>query len=174
MTLNVGFAIFAASMTVLLIVATKICFSFRITGEYETGFQAGMTASERAPLLSQKDDDLSSWGSVDSMSHDEEELNDSIATPDGKQLKEGDGLKDHRQLCILCSDAFRDCFFLPCGHCAACFTCGKRLVDFTVALIPRKSWILGMVKVILYQCRCHIWKRNLKNLCPSFFFFLPS
>ncbi|XP_027090147.1 E3 ubiquitin-protein ligase APD2 [Coffea arabica] len=125
----ISYFVGSASMTVLLILATKICFSFRITGEYETGFQAGMTASERAPLLSQKDDDLSSWGSVDSMSHDEEELNDSIATPDGKQLKEGDGLKDHRQLCILCSDAFRDCFFLPCGHCAACFTCGKRAME---------------------------------------------
>lgn len=132
--LTVGFAILAVSVTVLLVVATKIFFAFRITGEYETGFQSGRTAPESAPLLSQKDDDLSSCGSLDSMSHDDEELNDTVATFSGKQPKEGDGPKDHRRLCILCSDAFRDCFFLPCGHCAACFTCGTRLVDCTIAL----------------------------------------
>ncbi|KAL3530885.1 hypothetical protein ACH5RR_010207 [Cinchona calisaya] len=127
----ISYFVGSASMTVLIILATKICFTFRITRDYETRFQAGGTAPERAPLLSQKDDDLSSWGSYDSMSHDEEELNESlpVATLDSKQLKEGEGNKDHRRLCILCSDAFRDCFFLPCGHCAACFTCGTRVIE---------------------------------------------
>ncbi|KAL3518062.1 hypothetical protein ACH5RR_020651 [Cinchona calisaya] len=127
----ISYFVGSASMTVLFIVATKICFMFQITREYETGFQTVRTAPERAPLLSQKDDDLSSWGSFDSLSQDEEEWNEALATLNGKQSKEGDGLKDHKRHCILCLDALRDCFFLPCGHCAACFACGTRAMEET-------------------------------------------
>lgn len=29
-------------------------------------------------------------------------------------------------ICVICSDAPRDCFFLPCGHAASCFACARR------------------------------------------------
>ncbi|KAJ8642470.1 hypothetical protein MRB53_019164 [Persea americana] len=78
-----------------------------------------------------KDDDISSWGSsYDSVSHDEEDMED---RPGATSL-EARSLKDvetntPRRLCAICYDAPRDSFFLPCGHCAACFTCGTRIAE---------------------------------------------
>lgn len=119
-------------MTVIILLAMRICNTFQIIRGDEPGFQAGDMVSERAPLLSRKDDDLLSWGSsYDSLSHDEEEVDDwlAVASIDGKPLKEeGEANSNLRRLCVMCFDAPRDSFFLPCGHCAACFTCGTRFV----------------------------------------------
>ncbi|KAK9280355.1 hypothetical protein L1049_014044 [Liquidambar formosana] len=117
-------------MTVLLLLAFRFCNIFHPVSGDGTGFQAGEVGSERAPLLSPKDDDLSSWGSsYDSISHDEEDLEEwrAAGSIEGKQLKEGEN--NTRRLCVICFDAPRDCFFLPCGHCAACFTCGTRIAE---------------------------------------------
>ena len=103
---------------------------FQVIRGDETSIQTGDMTSERAPLLSPKDDDLLSWGSsYDSISHDEEELDEglAVASLDGKPPNEGEANSSHR-LCVICFDGPRDCFFLPCGHCAACFTCGTRFI----------------------------------------------
>ncbi|KAH7836637.1 hypothetical protein Vadar_003789 [Vaccinium darrowii] len=123
----------SGTMTVIILLAMRICNMFQIIRGDEPGFQAGDMVSERAPLLSRKDDDLLSWGSsYDSLSHDEEEVDDwlAVASMDGKPPKEeGEANSNLRRLCVMCFDAPRDCFFLPCGHCAACFTCGTRIVE---------------------------------------------
>lgn len=78
--------------------------------------QSGDLGPERAPLLSQKDDEVSSLGSsYDSGSQNDEETQE--------DLEEG-----CRRLCVICFDAPKDCFFIPCGHCASCFTCGIRYI----------------------------------------------
>lgn len=92
------------------------------------GHRSGGTEPQRAPLLSHKDDDLSSWGSsYDSLPQDEEDLDFLPGDPIGEKLS-GDGQTSNstRRLCAICFDAPRDCFFLPCGHCVACFACGTR------------------------------------------------
>ncbi|KMT12328.1 hypothetical protein BVRB_5g102700 [Beta vulgaris subsp. vulgaris] len=79
--------------------------------------QSGDLGPERAPLLSQKDDEVSSLGSsYDSGSQNDEETQE--------DLEEG-----CRRLCVICFDAPKDCFFIPCGHCASCFTCGIRIAE---------------------------------------------
>lgn len=112
-----------------MLLAFRISNLFQAISDDGTRFQVGETGTERAPLLSPKDDDLSSWGSIDSNSHSEEDLEESIAASllEGKPQKEGENNSNNpRRLCVICFDAPRDCFFLPCGHCAACFTCGSR------------------------------------------------
>ncbi|KAL6967679.1 hypothetical protein U1Q18_033485 [Sarracenia purpurea var. burkii] len=119
-------------MTAIILLAFRICNTFQIMRRDETGFQVGGLVSERAPLLSRKDDDLLSWGSsYDSVSHDEEELDESLAIASlaGKTLKEGEDNRNLRRLCVVCSDVPRDSFFLPCGHCVACFSCGTRILE---------------------------------------------
>ncbi|XP_051126903.1 E3 ubiquitin-protein ligase APD1-like isoform X2 [Andrographis paniculata] len=32
------------------------------------------------------------------------------------------------QICVICYDDQRDCFFVPCGHCIACHTCAARIM----------------------------------------------
>ncbi|XP_021278969.1 uncharacterized protein LOC110412690 isoform X2 [Herrania umbratica] len=116
-------------MTILILLAFRICKIFQsIDG---IGFHAGGMQSERAPLLPEKDDEISSWGSsYDSVSHDEEDLEEWLAKtfPEGKPSNEGDS-NNTRCLCVVCFEAPRDCFFLPCGHCATCFTCGTRIAE---------------------------------------------
>ncbi|KAI4353357.1 hypothetical protein L6164_002315 [Bauhinia variegata] len=87
--------------------------------------------SQRAPLLSYKDDDLSSWGSsFDSLSHDEEDFDlQTRGSMEGKSLGDGETHNNTRRLCGICFDAPRDCFFLPCGHCVACFECATRIAE---------------------------------------------
>lgn len=30
------------------------------------------------------------------------------------------------KLCVICYDDQRNCFFVPCGHCATCYDCAQR------------------------------------------------
>ncbi|XP_073146484.1 E3 ubiquitin-protein ligase APD2-like isoform X2 [Henckelia pumila] len=86
----------------------------------------GNRGLERSPLLSQKDDDLSSWGSsYVSGSEDDKSLEDAR---DGKHVKDTED-NSLRRLCAICFDAPRDCFFLPCAHCVACFGCATRIAE---------------------------------------------
>ncbi|KAH9701708.1 E3 ubiquitin-protein ligase APD2 [Citrus sinensis] len=119
-------------MTILMLLAFRYCNMCRTTSGDGTGFQATERGSQRAPLLSHKDDDLSSWGSsYDSVSHDEQDLEDRLPVNslEGTSLNEGEINRNHRHLRVICCDAPRDCFFLPCGHCAACFACGTRIAE---------------------------------------------
>ncbi|PON66690.1 43kDa postsynaptic protein [Parasponia andersonii] len=31
------------------------------------------------------------------------------------------------KLCVICYDNLRNCFFVPCGHCATCYDCAQRI-----------------------------------------------
>jgi len=88
------------------------------------GGQAGNRANgggRRDPLLSPKSGDgLSDGSSYDSISSDEDDLEEKFL--EGSMEANG----NPRRLCVICYDAPRECFFLPCGHCAACFACGTR------------------------------------------------
>lgn len=33
------------------------------------------------------------------------------------------------KICVICYDAQRNCFFVPCGHCATCFDCAQRIIE---------------------------------------------
>ncbi|KAJ0021116.1 hypothetical protein Pint_32548 [Pistacia integerrima] len=119
-------------MTILMLLAFRFFSLFESTSGNGTGIQAGDMGPDRAPLLSNKDDDLSSWGSsYDSVSHDDEDLDEWLAVNalEGTLLNEGENKSNPRRLCVICCDSPRDCFFLPCGHCAACFTCGTRIAE---------------------------------------------
>ncbi|KAH9303363.1 hypothetical protein KI387_014946, partial [Taxus chinensis] len=85
--------------------------------------------SERTPLMTQKDDDDSSCGSSYvslSVGEEDEELRlpGSPRGEDNDTKPQKNNDINQRRLCAICFDASRDCFFLPCGHCATCFTCG--------------------------------------------------
>ncbi|XP_028760995.1 uncharacterized protein LOC114719645 isoform X1 [Neltuma alba] len=130
-------------MTLLMYLSFTLIENFQQALVNRARVQAGETATQRAPLLSQKDDDLSSWGSsYESMSRDEEDLDFlTVGSVDGKSLGEGETSNNTRRLCAICFDAPRNCFFLPCGHCVACFECGNRIAeaDGTCPVCRRKT-----------------------------------
>ncbi|KAG2404656.1 uncharacterized protein HKW66_Vig0115780 [Vigna angularis] len=114
-----------------------VFWSFNLLNNLQSAHEGGAghrsvgTEPQRAPLLSHKDDDLSSWGSsYDSLPQDEEDLDFLPGGPiDGKLPGDGQTSNNTRRLCAICFDAPRDCFFLPCGHCVACFACGTRIAE---------------------------------------------
>ncbi|KAL6133070.1 hypothetical protein ACLB2K_065307 [Fragaria x ananassa] len=113
------------AMTILMLLAFNFLNKFRCNNEDGIRVQHTEFRPERAPLLSYKDDDQSSWGSsYDSASNDEGDLEDlmTAGSLDGES-------NNTRRLCAICFDAPRDCFFLPCGHCAACFDCATRIAE---------------------------------------------
>lgn len=76
--------------------------------------QCGDMGSERNPLLSQKDDNtigrVSSYSSLPGYEEG------------GKPVKDDDS----QHLCAICFEAPKNSFFIPCGHCMACFGCATR------------------------------------------------
>ncbi|KAL9258051.1 E3 ubiquitin-protein ligase APD2-like protein [Drosera capensis] len=106
-------------MTIVILAVVRVSNMFQAS--HEDGARYGtieVGQGSREPLLSPKDNDLLSWGSsYDSLSQDEDDLKESIQ--ERKPQKEGDQANiNPRHLCVICFDAPRDCFFLPCGHCA--------------------------------------------------------
>lgn len=55
----------------------------------------------------------------------EEEEEDDIETG---SCSSGEDLYDGR-ICVICYDEQRNCFFVPCGHCATCYDCAQRYVQ---------------------------------------------
>lgn len=124
----------AGSVSIFMVLAFKILSIFQVDRRNRVVIRTAETRSEQSPLLSRKDDDLSSLGSsYDSISSDEEELDKwlGVGFSDGKQL-EGETNCNPQLLCVICLSAPRDCFFLPCGHSSSCFTCGTRLAHSSV------------------------------------------
>ncbi|KAL0338189.1 UNVERIFIED_CONTAM: E3 ubiquitin-protein ligase APD2 [Sesamum angustifolium] len=108
----------------LLLLINYFLNHFRRTEQDTRRDQLGNVESERNPLLSHKDDNLSSSGSsYASLSEEDEHDAQGGAVQSGKPVKDDE---DSRRLCAICFDAPKDCFFLPCGHCVACFACATR------------------------------------------------
>ncbi|XP_052116556.1 E3 ubiquitin-protein ligase APD2-like [Arachis duranensis] len=118
-------------LTLLMFWAFNLLNNLQFAREERAGVINNGTAPDRGPLRSRKDDDLSSWGSsYDSLSQDDEDLDSQAGgSAEGKSLGDGEISNNTRRLCAICFDAPRDCFFLPCGHSAACFECGTRIAE---------------------------------------------
>ncbi|XP_057428409.1 E3 ubiquitin-protein ligase APD2-like isoform X2 [Lotus japonicus] len=111
-------------MAVLIFFAMRFCKVFQISSEERARFQQAEVLSERTPFLlpgknnhyesfSNEEEDLTMWLEENSV--------------EGKQVIKGETSNDLQFLCVICFETPRDCFFLPCGHCAACFACGTRI-----------------------------------------------
>ncbi|MBA0551732.1 hypothetical protein Golob_022602 [Gossypium lobatum] len=57
----------------------------------------------------------------------------------------GEDLYDAR-ICVICYDEQRNCFFVPCGHCATCYECALRIYDEENKVCPVCRRIIGKVR----------------------------
>lgn len=80
----------------------------------ETGQNGGNEA--QSPLLSPKLAAADRGSSSDLMTRDD---------PGTVNLRNEDAYD--AQLCVICLDAPKSVFFIPCGHCATCLPCGQRI-----------------------------------------------
>ncbi|WRX31204.1 E3 ubiquitin-protein ligase APD1-4 [Theobroma cacao] len=62
-----------------------------------------------------------------------EEDNDDAET--GSSSSSSEDLYDAK-LCVICYDDQRNCFFVPCGHCATCYDCAQRIMEEDNKMCP--------------------------------------
>ncbi|XP_043712530.1 E3 ubiquitin-protein ligase APD1-like isoform X2 [Telopea speciosissima] len=48
--------------------------------------------------------------------------------PDSRAGSSSEDLYDGK-ICVICYDEQRNCFFVPCGHCATCYECAQRIIE---------------------------------------------
>ncbi|RWR82961.1 zf-C3HC4_3 domain-containing protein [Cinnamomum micranthum f. kanehirae] len=71
------------------------------------------------------------------------------------------------KICVICYDEQRNCFFVPCGHCATCYACAQRIVDGDNKACPicRSQDVKEGIKVRLDFSGCLRISVGVK--CPS-------
>lgn len=119
-------------MTFFVLLINHILNSFRSTNQEDGTGPVGLVVSERTPLLVQKDDNRSSQGSSYASDSDDEQYLEHVQAGDthnGKPVRDDEYNSNVRRLCAICFDDPRDCFFIPCGHCVACFGCATRYLN---------------------------------------------
>lgn len=52
-------------------------------------------------------------------------------------------------ICIVCYDEKRNCFFIPCGHCATCYSCAKRITEDENKSCPICRRVIRRVRRVL-------------------------
>lgn len=103
-------------MILLMLLFNYFTSHFHHTDQGTPGDQTGAARSESNPLLSQKDDNTSN-------SEDDDHEDDAQDAVEPNPVKDDE---DSCHSCAICFEAPKDCFFIPCGHCAACFGCANR------------------------------------------------
>ena len=73
--------------------------------------------TETDPILPEKPNHYA-YGTPDHREEDDDSGGSSSSSEDLYDAK----------LCVICYDDQRNCFFVPCGHCATCYDCAQRYV----------------------------------------------
>ncbi|GMI89694.1 ABERRANT POLLEN DEVELOPMENT 3 [Hibiscus trionum] len=81
--------------------------------------------SETDPILPAKPAQLT-YGTTAEKDENDETGSSSGSSEDLYDLK----------LCVICYDDQRNCFFVPCGHCATCYECAQRIMEEDNKMCP--------------------------------------
>ncbi|XP_042507171.1 E3 ubiquitin-protein ligase APD3-like isoform X2 [Macadamia integrifolia] len=121
--------VFAAIFLWLILKYLGVC-----TGERERTVEEVVPATETIPLLQEKRIQIY-YGT-------------SEEDPDSKMCSSSEDLYDGK-ICAICYDKQRNCFFVPCGHCATCYACAQRIVEGENKVCPICRRIIHKVRRLL-------------------------
>ncbi|KAK9755761.1 hypothetical protein RND81_01G048600 [Saponaria officinalis] len=120
-------------VTALVLAMFRCCGKTQHEITYDTENQIRENAAEREPLISDKSHESSSMcSSYESTSNEEDDVEENNVKRQGLEgniTKDGGSNSKSSRLCAICFDAPKDCFFVPCGHSVACFSCGSRIAE---------------------------------------------
>lgn len=86
----------------------------------ETDATEAVTATERSRLLA-KEAVAFTYGTCEEGDLETGKYNGgSSSSSSSEDLYDG-------KICVICYDDERNCFFVPCGHCATCYRCAQRI-----------------------------------------------
>ncbi|KAF8377607.1 hypothetical protein HHK36_030989 [Tetracentron sinense] len=69
-------------------------------------------------------------------------------TESGMRSGSSDDLYDGK-ICVICYEEQRNCFFVPCGHCATCYSCAQRIAEGENKVCPICRRIIHKVRQLL-------------------------
>ncbi|XVF61282.1 hypothetical protein PTKIN_Ptkin08bG0117900 [Pterospermum kingtungense] len=128
-------AVLAVMVLVILMILKYVTdFSDESSGDEEDVRAATTNQSETSPLCSEKAVPLG-YGSTTC----EEEDIETGSCSSGEDLYDG-------RICIICYDEQRNCFFVPCGHCATCYDCAQRILVGENKVCPVCRRVIGKVR----------------------------
>ncbi|RVW57497.1 hypothetical protein CK203_078880 [Vitis vinifera] len=55
------------------------------------------------------------------------------------------------KICVICFDEPRNCFFVPCGHCATCYVCAQRIAKGDNSVCPVCRRFIRKVRKFIVQ-----------------------
>ncbi|XP_050364790.1 E3 ubiquitin-protein ligase APD3-like isoform X2 [Argentina anserina] len=55
------------------------------------------------------------------------------------------------KLCVICYDEQRNCFFVPCGHCATCYDCAQRIMEGESKVCPICRRLIHKVRRLFHS-----------------------
>lgn len=123
--------IYAAILGTIFIVVFLI---FKYLGSCN---DSGRAASETEPLVPQKIIGLP-YGTDE----DDEGYTTAGSSSNSDDLYDG-------KICVICYDTLRNCFFIPCGHCATCHDCAMRIMEVENRVCPICRRFIHKVKRVL-------------------------
>ncbi|KAJ6916377.1 hypothetical protein NC652_018933 [Populus alba x Populus x berolinensis] len=50
------------------------------------------------------------------------------------------------KICVICYDEERNCFYVPCGHCATCYVCAQRIFNSENKVCPVCRRFIGKIR----------------------------
>ncbi|KAK3011694.1 hypothetical protein RJ639_011644 [Escallonia herrerae] len=53
------------------------------------------------------------------------------------------------KICVICYDMPRNCFFVPCGHCATCYDCAQRIMEEESKVCPICRRLIHKVRKLI-------------------------
>ncbi|KAI3451963.1 hypothetical protein Pfo_008628 [Paulownia fortunei] len=119
------FVFYAIIAIFLMIIALIVKLLWNVDGDNGGGEEA--TATENSTLLFPKDQQVlySSYGT----SEEDLESGKGSCSSSSEDLYDGN-------ICVICYDDQRSCFFIPCGHCVTCYNCSKRIISEEIKTCP--------------------------------------
>ncbi|KAH0705281.1 hypothetical protein KY290_012092 [Solanum tuberosum] len=66
------------------------------------------------------------------------------------------------RICVICYDNSRNCFFVPCGHCATCQVCAQSINLCCLDSPKMMSHLCWIPKLLELGCKCPIQVTDLE------------
>ncbi|WCJ31334.1 RING/U-box superfamily protein [Euphorbia peplus] len=144
MVLCEAFALFARLFAYVGVIALMMIVIFLITryvteigNEYEI---RNNDNDENNPLRQTKQTEYS-YGTCSNV----KDLESGFCSSSNNCTNSSDELYDGK-LCVICYDEERDCFLVPCGHCATCYHCAQRIFQGENKVCPVCRRFIGKVR----------------------------
>ncbi|KAI8018934.1 E3 ubiquitin-protein ligase APD1 [Camellia lanceoleosa] len=127
-------------VSILALLVIVVALIIKYLGDYGNDFIIDNTTTSETNHLLPKEAPISfSYGTCE---------NEEDVEKEGKRKSSGnssDELYDGK-ICIICYEEPRNCFFVPCGHCATCHVCAHRIMDEESRTCPVCRRLIRRVK----------------------------